>query len=452
MPGSGDVVVVDVAGMEPSEDGMAYGTIAGRRIRLDAAIPGERIEARVVHEDGGDLVGEVVRVVRASPSRVTPRCPFFGPCGGCAWQHIAYPEQLRLKQRLLEGLLKQAIGASAPAVRPPLTGGEWGFRNKVHFVLTQRGRVLALGHYRRGSQSVIEVDQCPVHVSEGNQAAFAIRDGLARARVEGATPDLRRGLARHIVVRVTGRESMATLVVTRNEKRLKTAVSAVLGGGKTPTAFALNINDKAGPYLFGEETRHLHGPRRVRERVAGISFLISPTSFFQTNVRAAEKMVHFVLEQADAAPTVLDLFAGAGLFALPLAARGARVVAVEESREAIDDGEASRRLSRIAESSCAFVRGRAEDFARGRRRLRSRGSPDLVVLDPPRAGCPPPVLEWICGALHPHRIIYVSCNPRALAEDLRVLLAAGYTLEVVQPVDMFPHTAHIETVAVLSSR
>jgi 23S rRNA (uracil1939-C5)-methyltransferase len=177
-----------------------------------------------------------------------------------------------------------------------------------------------------------------------------------------------------------------------------------------------------------------------------VSFLISPTAFFQTNVQAAAVMVEFVLDHAGSAGVVLDLYAGAGLFSLPLARGGARVTAVEENAEAVEDGEASRRFNRISESACRFVRGRVEDVAA---RGISETSPDLVVLDPPRGGCPPIVLDWICGRLQPSRIIYVSCNPRALATDLRMPLSAGYSAALIQPVDMFPHTAHIETVAVL---
>jgi 23S rRNA (uracil1939-C5)-methyltransferase len=501
------LVLVDVEGLDPSDDGAAYGSVSGRRVRTDWAIPGEQVEVRLTEDGGGNLVGEVVRIVRPSEHRVTPRCPYFGRCGGCAWQHIAYPEQLRLKERLLQQLLRQSIGAAAPPVRRMLAGegDEWGFRNKVHFVFAPaagghpstalrtsggpppgcapgmgghahralrtshpalRAGGLVLGHYRRGSQAVIEVDQCAVHANEGNRVAFAVRDALANARIDGANPDGGRGIARHIVVRVTGRqgrantdnranpadqetEVLATLVVSRNDKRLRPAMRAITGGAGAPDGLALNVNSRPGPYLFGDETRHLHGRRRVRERVAGVSFLISATAFFQTNVRAAEAMVRHVLEQAGDARTALDLYAGAGLFALPLAMRGVRVVAVEENAEAVEDGEASRRFNRIPESACAFVRARAEDVAQGGHRRAIPASADVVVLDPPRAGCPPPVLDWVCGSLHPRRIIYVSCNPQALAQDVRMPIAAGYTLQMVQPIDMFPHTAHIETVAVL---
>jgi 23S rRNA (uracil1939-C5)-methyltransferase len=430
VPRTARLLAVDVEGIDLSGDGAAYSTVDGRRLPIDYAIPGERVEVRIATDGGEHAVAELTRVIRPSPHRVTPGCPYFGPCGGCTWQHIAQDEQRRLKEQGLRALLAQSLGKAAPRVQPTLDPATpWGFRNKVHFVL--------------GAAS---------HAGEGNRVAFAMRDALARARIDGATPDGRRGVARHIVVRATEtpRETLATLVATRNDPGLRRVVSALLAAPGPPDGLHLNVNDRPGPYLFGLETRRLHGRQRVRETIAGVSFLISPTAFFQTNVRAAEAMVQWVVDHAGEPATALDLYAGAGLFALPLAGRGARVTAVEENDEAVDDGEASRRFNRIADTTCRFVRARAEDLAGGRARRAIPAAPDLVILDPPRAGCPANVLNWICASLRPRRIIYVSCNPQALATDLRVPLAAGYAIETVQPIDMFPHTAHIETVAVLT--
>jgi 23S rRNA (uracil1939-C5)-methyltransferase len=448
---------LDVEGLEPSGDGAAYGTVDRRRVRLDFALPGERVEADVVSGRGGALTGEVVRVVARSPHRVQPLCPYFGACGGCMWQHIAYSEQLRIKERLLREMLERAVGGQAPPVATMLTGSDepWGHRNKVHFVFGRGpGGELTLGHYRRQSTTIVPVEECPVHEPRGNRVAFALRDALRRARVGPARPRggerHRPGVARHVVVRATLRppETLATLVVTRNDRGLRPAARALGESPDAPDGLHLNIHDGPGPYLFGRETRTLRGRDRVRETIAGTSFLISPTAFFQTNVRAADKMVRLVLGQAGPARQVLDLYAGAGLFALPLARAGVRVTAVEESREAVEDGEASRRFNRIAEGRCRFVRARAEEVA-ARGGVQIASPLDLVVLDPPRSGCPKPVLAWVSGALRPARIVYVSCNPETLAADLKIPLAAGYLPRLMQPIDMFPHTPHVETVAVL---
>jgi 23S rRNA (uracil1939-C5)-methyltransferase len=183
--------------------------------------------------------------------------------------------------------------------------------------------------------------------------------------------------------------------------------------------------------------------------VGGASFLISPTSFFQTNVRAAELLVREVVASVPPGAVVLDLYAGAGLFALPLAMRGHTVVAIEENRAAVADGEASRGLSRIAEERCRFIATPVEVALRpGRHSLPHQV--DVVVLDPPREGCRPTTIDRLLAHCEPSRIVYVSCDPVSLARDLLRLTASGYEIGSLQPVDMFPHTPHIETVVVLN--
>jgi 23S rRNA (uracil1939-C5)-methyltransferase len=218
-----------------------------------------------------------------------------------------------------------------------------------------------------------------------------------------------------------------------------------------PTSLHVNVHPKDDRFIFGRETRRISGPERLRETVAGVSFLISPTAFFQTNVHAAEILVSLVLDACGANPLgprldVLDLYAGAGLFALPLAKSGATVTAVEENRVAVADGEASRRLNRIPEQACRFI-------ARPVERWRpTKGRPtDVVVLDPPREGCTPAVIDLVFGGVHPAAAVYISCYPEALARDLALAVRHGYAIRSIQPVDMFPHTEHVETVVTLAS-
>ena len=417
---------------------------------------------------------------------VRPRCRHADVCGGCDWQHVAYAEQLRLKRALVRDLVAASLGASAPEVAevvgmppgepgaepgspPPPIGAAaseapaldpsapWGFRRKVHFVFAEGpgGRGLVMGHYRRGSQQVIPVDECPVHAAEGNRVAFALRDALTSAGISGVSRDLSRGLARHVVVRVArGGETSATFVVTRNDKRLRAAVRRLLQHPHAPSSLHLNVHDRPGSFLFGRETLRLHGRARIREDVAGSSFLVSPTAFFQTNIEAAGTLVGLVLDAVPrACRRVLDLYAGAGLFSLALARAGHTVTAVEENAEAVDDGEESRRVSRVAPEACRFLNSRVEDaIGPGGLRGALRASPDCIVLDPPRSGCQPQVSDGVFGAIRPPRVIYVSCNPEALGADLAVAVKAGYEVARVQPVDMFPHTTHVETVAVLTRR
>jgi len=318
---------------------------------------------------------------------------------------------------------------------PPLipSPAEAGFRSKVAFVFGNG----VMGHYAARSQRVIPIEECPVHHERGNRIAFALRDRLFRARIAP-------GILRHVIIRTTadGREASAMLVVRSNDKSLRTSVKGFLASAEKPDGFFINIHSKPGPYMVGDETIKIEGRSHVKEVIGGVSYLVSPTAFFQTNVGAAAHLVTIVLEEIGASQRVLDLYCGSGLFSLPIAKAGARVTAIEENRQAIADAEANVRLNRLPAGQITFVAARVEDaLARA-----SREAWDAVVLDPPRQGCPPPVLAAVFDRIRPARAVYVSCNPEALAEELPVILKSGYRATRVQPVDMFPHTDHIETV------
>jgi 23S rRNA (uracil1939-C5)-methyltransferase len=425
----------------------------GTTVLVELGIPGERVELRSMSSRDRRRA-QIERIVTPAPSRVTPRCRHFGPCGGCAWQHIAYEEQLALKRRMCERLLADALGADAPPVDPTLAatgreGGPWGYRNKVHFVFTERAGTLALGHFRRRSSEVLPVDECPVHAPDGNAIAFRTVEELGRAGIPPASPDLARGTLRHLVVRVasTG-ERLLTTVVRRLDRRVPDTLVRAVPAARDETSLHVNLHPEDDPYLFGETTKKVRGRDRLREQLGGVSYLLSPTAFFQTNVAAAEVLVRLVTGAVPAgAATVLDLYAGAGLFALPLARRGLRVTAIEEHPGAVADGVAARRLNGIDGARCRFVAARVEDAIK--RPLPS--PPDVVILDPPRGGCERRVLQHVLARLRAPRVIYVSCNPAALAADLAIARDGGYRAERVQPVDMFPHTPHIEAVAVLTA-
>ncbi len=324
----------------------------------------------------------------------------------------------------------------------------WHFRHKAAFVF-DRGDDggLVMGHYAAGGRSVVPVEECPVHSARANRIAFRLRDELVRARVPAAGPDLS-GVLRHLVVRTSAdeRDAVAMLVVTRNVPALRAPVRALLASADRPDGFFINLHERPSSYMTGRETLRIDGHAHVRERHVGPTFLISPTAFFQTNPWAASALVEIVMDQVpDEATTVLDLYAGGGLFSLPLAIAGYQVTAVEENTHAVADAARNFEVNRLSPRAARFIAGRVEDVLP----TLVRQSFDVVVLDPPRQGCPPPVLDGVFNGLRPERAIYVSCNPDALAEELPAIRESGYGVTAVQPVDMFPHTPHVEAVVVL---
>jgi 23S rRNA (uracil1939-C5)-methyltransferase len=380
---------------------------------------------------------------------VTLACRHLGTCGGCLPAPASYDEQLARKRRRLADLLGVDVPPLLPS--PRLVG----FRQKAAFVFgsAPRGAALVMGHYAARSHRVVAADECPVHGDRANRMAFALRDRLVRAGVRAA--DAPGGVLRHLIVRTTedDSEAVAMLVVSRNDKALRAPVRSLLASADAPDGFFININTRPGPLMVGAETIRIAGRSHVRERdfaasrgVAGVDFLISPDAFFQTNVGAARLLVQLVLESLERCSRVLDLYCGSGLFALPLARRGVDVTAVEENRTAIADLKANARLNRIGPATVTPIAGRVEDVIR---RL-GRQPWDAVVLDPPRDGGAPGVLPAIFEGIQPPRAVYVSCNPDVLAGDLRSILTAGYEVDRLEAVDMFPHTDHIETVVTLS--
>lgn len=374
-------------------------------------------------------------------------CKHIGTCGGCSLV-APYDDQLERKRARLANLLGIDV---SPLVRSPR---ESGFRQKAAFVFgsAQRGRGFVMGHYAAGSNRVVPIDECPVHSPRANLIAFALRDRLVRANVAAA--DTPGGVLRHLIVRATedDREAVAMLVVTENAKSLRTPVRGLLESANAPDGFFININTRPGPYMVGAETLKIAGRSHVRERGitsndgdARVDFLVSPDAFFQTNVGAARELVNLVLEAVPVMGRVLDLYCGSGLFALPLARRGATVTAVEENRTAIDDLNTNVRLNRLDANRIRAIAGRVEDIID--RVANSRW--DAVVLDPPRDGCAPGVLSTVFERLAPPRVVYVSCNPEVLARDLQSIREIGYRVDRVQGIDMFPHTEHVETIVTL---
>jgi 23S rRNA (uracil1939-C5)-methyltransferase len=453
-------LVVTLTGTDRS--GAAVAAVGDDRLVVPGGIPGERVRVLVLRPVGpqprgahrGPSLARIVEVEEASPNRVVPRCRHADECGGCAWQHIAYPEQLRKKTATLDVLLRKSMAKGAPRVLPAIgmpVGGDgmpWRFRQKAAFVFGRGPGGLVMGHFARGTNDVVPVEECPVHAGRANRIAFALRDALLAAAIPAAGTGTD-GLARHVVVRTSRdeKEAVAMLVATRDDPALQAPLRAVQDGAERPEGLVLNLHDRPGPWLLGRESRRVAGTGHVKEAALGPAFFVSPASFFQTNVAAAATLVRLVGEAlpGETGLRVLDLYSGGGLFALPLALRGHSVTAVEESRKSVRDAELNRRQNGVSEDRLKLVCSKVEKALP----YLKPGAFDAVVLDPPREGCPPAVIREVFGRLKPSRGILVSCDPEALARELPLAVAAGYRVVRVQPVDMFPHTPHTESVTVL---
>jgi 23S rRNA (uracil1939-C5)-methyltransferase len=383
----------------------------GKVVFVPYTVPGDLVRARIVEEKSRFARARLEEVLEPSPDRVEPPCPYFGNCGGCQWQHIAYPTQLRYKTQIVREQLEHAGGLTRVEVRPIIGMDEpWGYRNAARFTPSPDGQ---LGFQRHESHEVVAVDNCLLLDPSLQELYESLEMDAAELRALTLRAGVRTG--ERMLVFETDYDEPPDLEVD------------------IPISCALALEGGSAATLIGLDAFH--------EEVAGRRYRISPTSLFQVNTWGADRLVQAVIEALQPAgyERLLDLYCGVGLFALALAGKVGQVVGVESAPWAVADAAASAE----GLDNVSFAEGPAEEVL-----LSLEGRFDLTVVDPPRGGIHPAALHALAEK-RPRRIAYVSCEPATLARDCAALTATGYRLRWVQPVDMFPQTYHIETVALL---
>jgi 23S rRNA (uracil1939-C5)-methyltransferase len=430
-------------------DRLAYG---GRGVgRLDGFVvfvpetaPGDRVRARLWRVKSGYGEADLVGIESPSHLRTAPPCPHFGPCGGCIWQHLTYDAQAAAKEAIVRESLAHLGGLRDVEVRPIVRmAAPWYYRNKMEFSFHPDG----LGLHRRGAfDRIVPIETCYLESPRTNIVLAEI-DAFARASgLSSYDPRSRTGMLRQVVIREakgTG-EVMVALVTTAPAlpglrglaDRLLAAVPEIVS-----VAHGQNAGPSDGVPLTGVTI--VAGRPYIREILAGLTFRIGLETFFQTNTAQAEHLVAAVEAAADlrGQETVFDLYCGVGTFSLALARRAQRVHGIEIVAPAI---EAAR--DNAVQNGLANVEFISGDVRRALPELVERaGRPGVLILDPPRSGAGGRVMRKVAAA-GARRIVYVSCNPTTLAPDLKELIAEGYTVRYAQPLDLFPHTYHVECV------
>jgi 23S rRNA (uracil1939-C5)-methyltransferase len=447
------------------------GTSVGRLDRLVVfvpfGVPGDLAKVRIVRKRRRYLEGTIEELLEPSRHRTEPRCRHFGVCGGCRLQNMAYEEQLQIKQREVSALLERIGHLDGIEVLPTLPCPDpYFYRNKMEFSFgpkrwltreeVESGREVARDfaaglHIPKRYDRILDIQECYLQSEQTVPILECVRR-LALAR--GWEPyDSRehQGFLRNLVIRVgqgTG-EVMVALVTTRHDPACLRLVTEELLQSVPEVTTILNIvNSTRSPVASGDEGVVLgHGPGFIWEQLGHLRFRIAPGAFFQPNTKQAERLFGVIRELSDLEPdkNVYDLFCGMGAIGLFLSDQAERVVGVESWPESVDLARENARINGI--ENCAFFSGDAgeafsSDF------LQREGTPDVVILDPPRAGLPRGMVKRLMRH-RPPRIVYTSCNPATQARDLG-LLSEVYSVDMVQPVDMFPQTYHIEAVARLT--
>jgi 23S rRNA (uracil1939-C5)-methyltransferase len=452
-PHRGDLLTVDVIDLAFGGEGVARAD--GYVVFVPGGVPGDRLDVRLVQVRPRFARGEIERVLTPSERRTEPPCPYFGRCGGCRLQHIRYEAQLEFKQRQVAECVSR-LGGLGPAAGVPLrpiiaAPDVFGYRNKMEFTFAEAdGQAIVGLHEAERYDRILDIERCllqpdAMNAILGEVRAFVRERGWAVYRTGRED-----GLLRFLVLRegrATG-ERMVNLVTASPDVATARALADRLRERCPGVAsVVLNVNPKKAAVAVGVEEHPIAGNERIRERLGGLEFAISASSFFQTNTRQAERLFGIVVEYAELTgrETVFDLYSGTGAISLLLARQAQAVYGIELVPAAIEDATRNAAANGIA--NCTFLAGEVRDVLP--ELLRRGVRAEVVVADPPRAGFHPKALRAVL-ALAPGRLVYVSCNPGTLARDLGVLVAGGYRLDAVQPIDMFPHTPHIEVVARLT--
>ncbi len=401
----------------------------GRALFVPCALPGERVRVRLTGQKKGFARAELVEVLRPSPERVEPGCPNTAACGGCHYAHMTYAAQLKSKTAILRDQLQRIAGIAEPPVAEMVASPEaWHYRNTVQFHLTPDGR---LGFQEPGSHIVTPIDSCPLCVPAIDEIwprlDFSDPE-YGRGASAGAVPGVERVQLR------AGADDDILMVIESNDP--------------IPPGFSVDLPINAvfvGPGGFEENAPLvLSGEEYILMEALGRAFRVSAGSFFQVNTRQAENMARYLLDRLPLRPStlLLEVYAGVGLFSAFLAPRVARLAAVESAPSAVDDFAAN--LDEF--ENVELYDGLAEEVLPG-----LDLKPDIVLVDPPRAGLALPALDALVKMKAPF-LAYVSCDPATLARDAKRLLAAGYEVQSVQPFDMFPQTYHIESVSLFGRK
>ena len=449
-PRRGDLL--DLAIDDLAFGGEGVGRVDGYVVFVRGGLPGDRLRVRMVEARSRFGRAAVESVVAPEPDRVEAPCPWFGACGGCRLQHLAYPAQLAFKEKQVRDCLERLGGLGAFELRPILAAPEpYGYRNKMEFTIAGAAGAPVVGlHQADRYDVVLDIERCLLQSDTMNALLDGLRREFRDRRLGVYDQATGEGLLRFVSVREGRRtgEAMVNLVTSAPDVEALGPVAARLRERVPATAsVVLNVNAKKASVAVGTEEHLLAGRDHIRESLGGLTFQVSANSFFQTNTVQAERLFG-VVEAACAlggGETVLDLYAGTGAISLLLARRCRWVYGIEVAAAAVADAVRNARANGI--ENCTFLAGEVRHVLPTL--MRDGVAADVVVADPPRAGFHPKALHAL-AALAPARLVYVSCNPSTLARDLADLCRQGYRLEWVQPVDMFPQTPHIEAVARLA--
>ncbi len=432
-----------------TSEGGGVGKYEGQAIFVENTACGDEILCHIIKAKKTYAVGKALKILKPSKCRIEPECETFKMCGGCSFAHIKYEEELKLKEQKVRDAFER-IGGLSPKFKPIVFSAEiTRYRNKAQYPVRRDNGILTIGFYAKKSHRVIDGGDCLLQPEEFAQIIEIFRKWIENNGITVYSENTGIGLVRHIYLRkafATG-EIMACVVVNGKNIPQKEALVEELRKIQGFKTLVMNENSKDTNVVLGENCTNIYGDGYITDVLCDVRVKISPLSFYQVNRNVAQMLYKKAGEYADLKgdEDILDLYCGTGTIGLSMAKNVKSLIGVEIIPEAIEDAEVNARLNSI--ENARFICADAEKAAK---MLKDEGiSPKVIILDPPRKGCAPEVLETV-SQIAPERIVYVSCDPATLARDCARLGDLGYEVKEVTPVDMFPRTAHVESVVLLN--
>lgn len=444
MLNKGEKYTVDIVDM--GHTGVGIGKYEGFTVFVEGGIIEDKIEVKIIKTKKNYAEGEIVKVIEASPFRVDRECSDdLIDCGGCQVMHLDYQKQLDIKTNSVKETIKR-IGKIEDVKVHDTIGMDkpFRYRNKAQFPIGKRGSETVLGFYKKKSHDIIPMDKCIIQHDVNDKIAEVVKNYIDRNNVSVYDERKHEGILRHLVTKVGFKTKEVMVILVANAKKIPNVEELVIDLKENIDGFktlVLNVNTKKGNVVLGRQNKVLYGEGIIQDYIEDLKFNISPLSFFQVNPMQTEVLYNKALEYANLSgnENVLDIYCGIGTISLFLAKKAKMVYGVEIVEDAIEDAVVNAEINNI--DNVEFYAGEAEVVAPS---LYEEGKvANVVVVDPPRKGCDERVLDTIVS-MNPSKVVYVSCNPSTLARDLAYLDERGYKCEEIQPVDMFPHTMHVE--------
>jgi 23S rRNA (uracil1939-C5)-methyltransferase len=440
----GDIIELEIVGI--SHQGWGIGRYSGFTVFVPGSLAGERVKVKIRQVKKSFAVAELIRVITSSPYRVKPRCSISASCGGCHIQHAQYEHQLLIKRKIVTDALVKIGKLNDVQVHPVLgMTHPWKYRNRIQLHVKVEGDRINIGFFQPGTHELALFEECFLVPDIFNQVRNFLQEELGKYLGKA---DI--SLLKHVVLKIsayTGEITVVFVTVNNSVSFLGELTSSLIKKFPDVTSVVQNIQGKNTGALFGPEWKLILGKERIEDRIWDTIFSISPGSFVQVNPEQTQVLYRQVLEYAELTgkEIVMDIYCGIGTMSLLFARQVKKVIGIEEFPGAVEDAERNAHLNNI--NNVEFIAGKAEIVLPD---MDAFGiHPDVIVVDPPRKGCDPAVLEAI-AKMNPPKVIYVSCDPATLARDLKILTGKGYKVIEVQPVDMFPQTAHVESVVLIT--